>query len=121
MVTVGLRDHVDAHRRQRRDDRQRPGQGHVVYSPRLGVDIQVVDVRGGPGPVDLVDHVLGIEGFDVVSTAAGNPAIVVIAEDGAQSSDAETGHQNYDQDHQGDPYFFHRVGNWNLGHPITSR
>jgi hypothetical protein len=45
----------------------------------------------------------------------------VIAKDAAEPIDNEPRDQNHDHDHEWNPYLFHRVGDWNLPHPITFR
>jgi len=79
------------------------GNGAFVDSLRRGVDVLVVDRRGGTRSAeDLVDDLLGTEWNDLVGDPTAVRRVLVRAERAVQSFHGEAGerhHRDGDQDH----------------------
>src|SRR6202021_3790305 len=85
-VAVALGDHVGDDRGIGGRDRVGPRQRDVVDSLRGGVDVLVVDRRGGPRRAeDLVDDLLGTEWNDLVGGPTAARPVLVRADRGGQS------------------------------------
>ena len=103
-VAVALRHDIGEGRRRRGAQRKRPRQGGAGDLLRLGVEVQIVDVRHGSCRAeDFVGHHLGVERRDAAGDAVARRG-GVSSEKGADPADGEHRDSNHDHDDQRQPH-----------------